>query len=177
LVAASRSDRGLVDGTWYIENDRDDITIHEGARPAGIAREVVGLLKEGYGDDAVPDLMAITLGGGVEQIDAALDRILSSARAAAGGEVAVAVTATGISVDSPELTDREIADAIVADVGAPVIEATTPGGFFLDQEVLAETGITEDRILRAVGAVRNAAETRVFEDVFTAIAVTFERYC
>jgi hypothetical protein len=65
----------------------------------------------------------------------------------------------------------------VEQVAGPVIEASALGGLFLDQSALAETGTTEDRVLRAVRAVQGDAGEAVFADAFPAIAVTFARYC
>ena len=65
----------------------------------------------------------------------------------------------------------------VEELAGPVIEATALGGLFLDQSTLAETGITEDQVVRAVRAVAGSPGQAVFADTFPAIALTFARYC
>jgi hypothetical protein len=87
------------------------------------------------------------------------------------------VTATGDYEETPDLRAGDIKDAVDSHVGVDVVEATAPGGLYLDQETLAREGISENVILAAISRLQTSDGTRVFADVFTSIAVTFERYC
>jgi hypothetical protein len=51
------------------------------------------------------------------------------------------------------------------------------GGFFLDQEAMATSGVTDDRVVSAARRLETPGEDRLLADVFPQIAVTFARYC
>ncbi len=177
LVGTHVSDRGLIGGNWYIEGDRDDVVILD-RRAALLVSRAELLLRSGYGRDGVPDLLAVALDGPVPAMDRALGHLVRAADRASGGSALVVVTSTGPSNASlgGSLLASEVESQVEAVTG-PVIEATALGGLFLDQAALAETGITEDRVVRAVRAVRGPSGEPVFADAFPAIAVTFARYC
>lgn len=176
LIGATAADRGLIGGNWYIGNDRDDISLY--ARPAAAAREAGRLLQTGYGTDDTPDLLAVALAGAPSELDASLAAIAQAADEASGGSFVIVVAgADAASLEAGGLTAADVESLVERSAGADVVEATAPGGLFIDQQVLADEGITEDEILRALSSVRNEDGSRVFDDVFTAIAVTFERYC
>ena len=177
LVGTHVSDQGLIGGNWYVEGDRDDVIIMD-RRPEVLVPRAERLLASGYGRDEVPDLLAVALEGSVSAMDGAVDHLVRSAGRAAGGSALLVVTATGATDRSPggSLPASDV-EGQVEELAGPVIEATALGGLFLDQSTLAETGITEDQVVRAVRAVAGSPGQAVFADTFPAIALTFARYC
>ncbi|MGH2696919.1 MAG: hypothetical protein ACRDIW_08000, partial [Actinomycetota bacterium] len=59
LVGTAEWDRGLIGGTWYLENDRDDVILEP--RPARQVDAAAELVATGYGRDDVPDLLAVAM--------------------------------------------------------------------------------------------------------------------
>ncbi len=59
LVAGDEVDRGLIGGTWYLDNDRDDLAIG----PSDPVSEVSRLLGTGYGSDGTTDILGVVLHG------------------------------------------------------------------------------------------------------------------
>ncbi|MGI8706975.1 MAG: hypothetical protein ACR2LG_02045 [Actinomycetota bacterium] len=175
LVAPDPSDRGLIGGHWYVDVDRDDVTI--GQRRA--ARTVRALLKRGYGRDAVPDLIAIVLDGSAEAMNAELGAI-DAAISRDPRPPLVIVTATGSATPpaGERLDHRLVASWVERGfaTGERIVEATTPGGLFLDQRILAREEISEDSVIDRIARMDHSGR-RVFADVFPAIAVSFARYC
>jgi hypothetical protein len=173
LVARRPSERGLIGGGWYVGDDEDDVVVARPHRLQALAR----ILRSGYGDDRIPDLIAITLEGPPGDLDRKLRRAVATATRAAPGRVMAVVTSTGTG-SAPA---RDSAPAIVADIeqslpGPAVVTGAVPGGLFLDQDVLAARGISDDRIVRALRA-HGGPRTKTFADAFPATAVTFGRYC
>lgn len=177
LVGTNVTDQGLIGGNWYLDHDRDDAIIEPDL--ASQATKAAGLLASGYGADATTDLLGVVMEGPVPKLDASLGTILESAKAASNGSVVLAVTTTGSAPfrasDAFPVTDVE--QQVTAKIGTDVIEATTPGGVFIDQEAMTRTGLSDDRVVTALREVTDAAGKPVFEDVFPAIAVTFAKYC
>jgi hypothetical protein len=173
-VVADIADRGVVGGTWYVDGDRDDLRIEPNPRRQLEAAE--RLLADGYGMDNVPDLLAVVMRGSVAGMDRGLRHLVWAAEAATGGRVLVVVTATG-----PIERDGVHATAVEAEVerkiGSDVIQATAAGGVFVDQEVLASTGGSDDRVVQALRSLRVPDGAPLFADVFPQVAVTFARYC
>jgi hypothetical protein len=164
LVATSPQDRGLIGGNWYVDNDRDLVRWERHPRRAATA--VADLMKEGFGDDGVPDLMAVTLSGPDGLVDRSLGSIARSADDAGG---TVVVTGTGpVPGDNSDVV-KEIEDSIQGNTD--LIEGSVAGGFFVDQAALTKTGKTEDVVIEAIKS------TGAFEDAFAAITVSFARYC
>jgi hypothetical protein len=58
-----------------------------------------------------------------------------------------------------------------------VVEATAIGGIFLDQEAMAESGLTRDSVLRALTAIEAPGDGPLFVDAFSSVAVSLARYC
>jgi len=86
------------------------------------------------------------------------------------------LTATGSTAAPGALPAEEAEAALEADLG-DVVEATAVGGFFLDQEAMATSGVTDDRVVSAARRLETPGEDRLLADVFPQIAVTFARYC
>jgi hypothetical protein len=166
LVATSPQDRGLIAGNWYVDNDRDHI--RTGRSPTRAVAAISELMDEGFGDDEVPDLLAVTLAGPPSEVDRALgaiERFGDNARSGA----AVVVTGTGpIPSDNDDVV-KDVEDSIQGSTN--MIEGSVAGGFFVDQAALTETGKSEDEVIEAIKS------TGAFQDAFAAITVSFARYC
>ena len=176
LVGSHRTDLGLIGGNWYVDVDADDIEIDDDA--ARQARAAGELLSEGYGNDAVPDLLAVALSGDAAAADAALEKIVRASERVADGGATIVVTGTGIGGEGREAAhDTEIVEFVNERLGAHVIEGTALGGFFVDQRVLAREGITEEDVVRMVRGYKVPGGGAAFADVFPAISVSFARYC
>jgi len=177
LVGTTVSDRGLIGGNWYIDTDRDDVTL--GGRSDSQVSATLDLLATGYGRDGTPDLLAVVLQDSLGRMDRALARLVEAAFEAADGSAAVVVTATGSArkPPGPRMSSTQVEARIEQEVGRAVVEATTLGGMFLDQQLLAESGTTEDRVVRALRVMKAREGGRLMADVFSGIAVTFAEYC
>lgn len=174
LVGTAEWDRGLIGGTWYLENDRDDVVLER--RPARQAAAAAELLASGYGRDDVPDLLAVAMEGPPAKLDRALGNLARLADEVAGGRAATVVTATGATGPEGGVGAAEVLTDLRTDLG-PVVEAAGVGGFFLDTEAMAAEGITGDRVVRAVRGLAGPDGGSLFDDVFPQVAVTFARYC
>ncbi|MGH2692188.1 MAG: hypothetical protein ACRDHM_06760 [Actinomycetota bacterium] len=179
LVATSDTDRGLIGGNWYIEHDRDDFVIEYGGRRDGETAAAEKLLASGYGSDSSPDLLAVVMEGGIRRLDQELGRIIVAAERASSGSFAMAVTSTGSGEPAgPEgVPVSVVEEEVERAVGGNVIEASTPGGFFLDQDAMTRLDLSDDRVVTALRQVKTEEDEPLFADVFPAIAVTFARYC
>ena len=180
LVGTSVSDRGIIGGNWYTTRDRDEIVIEEGASVQGSTRSAQKVLQAGYGSDETLDVLAVVMEGDVDLLDQGLSRLVETAEEVSGGALTVMVAGTGSAQHGTDpIAAAEVAAEIedTVPVGGDVIEATTPGGIYLDQERLADEKISEDVVLSAMRTLRIGAAPRLFDDAFGAIAVSFERYC
>jgi hypothetical protein len=176
LVGTDRSDLGVIGGRWYVDVDRDDITVAGDAMRQADAVE--DLLERGYGDDGTTDLLAVALSGDATAADRAARRIVAAAERVVPDGATIVVTATGIEGESPEAEHvTEIVPDVNERLGAEVVEGTALGGFFVDQRVLAREGITEDEVVDVVKGYEVSSGGRAFADVFPAISVSFARYC
>jgi hypothetical protein len=178
VVGTDISDRGLIGGNWYnFQGDEDDDDVIIETAPIAHAAAVSALLGSGYGADDTTDLLAVTLDGSVARMDEALGQILTRAKDASVGSFVMAVTSTGSFTGNVGVDILDVEAEVESSLGADVIEATAPGGAFLDQDAMADTGLSDDRVVTAFRDVRGASGERLFADVFPAIAVTFARYC
>jgi len=175
LVGTAGSDRGLIGGNWYVDNDRDDVVLERGPRAQAAAAGRI--LASGYGRDEVPDLLAVAMEGPVPAMDRALGRLVEEAGQASGGLAVVVLTATGSLRAEDGVSASSLERSLDQDLGADVVEATALGGIFLDQRVMTASSITDDRVIRAVRGIRGPDGDRLVADVFPQIAVTFARYC
>jgi hypothetical protein len=163
LLETASSDRGLIGGHWYLSVDRDDVVdTVQGAET---------VLATGYGDDATPDFFGAVVSGSPAEVDSRLEALVESAADAAGGRLLTVFTATGGAGSSPapiaKLVER------VPEIES-VVEATTPGGLFLDQERLARAEIREDEIVNGLDRASSSAGA---VDIFSDRAISFARYC
>jgi hypothetical protein len=184
LVGTDPIDRGLIGGNWYPNGDQDTSVILDPAssveEQGDAARSL--LSQKGFGRDDITDLAGVVLTGPVAEVDAALGRLVRTARAVSRGSVAVVVTATGESGsgDSETVVDaRVLGERLEREVGAPkpVIEALVPGGLYLNQRTLTRLKVSDDVVLRELLRMRSGNGDRLMADAFPAIAITFGRYC
>lgn len=176
MAAGRRSYLGAIGGEWYIDVDEDVFVKAAAGREAVAAARLLG---DDFGADRVPDLAVIAVEGGPDELEQTLRVATRRADAIAGGKAAFLLTATGSRRAGTSATSAAgIARDLTARFGAEVVEADVPGGLFLDQSTLADEQIPEDAVLRAVADTQApVGGTRLFADVFPAIAVVFERYC
>jgi hypothetical protein len=175
LIAHDRADKGLAGGGWYPGAELDAFEVAP-RQPVAAARR---LFAEGFGATDGADLLAVVLAGEPEQLDRRLATLVGAARESTDDSVAVVVTATGSARPSAtSFSPAEISEAVEGALGHPgLVEATAPGGFFLDQELLAEVELPEEEVVRALRDEQAAGGERIFADVFSDIAVSFHRYC
>jgi len=168
LVAPTSSDRGLIGGTWYLDVDRDDVLL--GA--SDVVDAVGQLLAAGYGADTTTDILGVALGGGAQGMDKHTGQIVEMVRRLVPDAVFV-LTATGAQTGG---SGPSIADGVDAAVGAPVVAAVS-GGLFLNQQVMATTGITSDEVVLAMDSLDAPNGDPLFADAYPGFAVSFSRYC
>ncbi|HZD79605.1 MAG TPA: hypothetical protein VE646_06155 [Actinomycetota bacterium] len=176
LVAATRSDRGIVGGTWYRGQDRDPVRLALGGAPVSRTRR---LLATGFGRDGVPDILAVVLDGSIRSMDRRTRRVIAAARQAAARSLLVVVAGTGSSAADRGIGADEVAARVEAGVpgGVDVIAGTVAGGIFLDQDALATLRITGQTVTKAVLDARAPDGSPLFADAFQGFAVSFARYC
>jgi hypothetical protein len=183
LVGNNRVDRGLVGDGWYSGADHDELVIMDKAtRPLEGAQRAEGLLRsKRFGRDNVPDLLGVVQSGSLSGLDRSLGRLLRAARSVSGGSFTVAVTATGRSaaararaMPAKRLTDKLERHVVGT---SPVIQATVPGGIYLDQRQLARLELTDDLVLQELLRLRGREGETVMADAFPSIAITFGKYC
>lgn len=175
VVGTSPLDRGAIGRDWYVEHDDDDAVIVGSARRAATA--AVELLATGYGSDGTPDLLAVVIDGPLRALDRATRRV---ADAVIGPEAEapglLVVTSTG-SMEPSAIPVQELVDDAVGSAAIPdAIEATTTGGWFLDQQGLVEANASEDRVIRSLRRIR-VDGSAVFADVFSGTAVELAGFC
>lgn len=184
LVGTDVVDRGVVGGNWYLSGDKDVIRILPASTtPADQATEVVRLLEAArFGKDETPDLLAfVASGSSVQELDRALAVVIRAAERVSDGSAAISVAGTGSADEAPgvSISAREIEQRVERGVTGRtrVVDATAPGGLFLDQEALARLKLSEDEILQELLDLRTADGRQLMADAFPAIAVSFGRYC
>jgi len=177
LVATEETDRGIVGGGWYPDQEPVDVVIGDSAA-APLAVEVN--LSTGYGADDKPDVLGVVLDGSVRSMDQGTRRIVNAAEHATGGSVLVVVAGTG-SWERARLAepDTAIVDAVEEAVpgDAEAVTAVAPGGLFLDQDVLREAQVTGQVAVDAMRSVELPDGERMVADAFQGFAVSFARYC
>jgi hypothetical protein len=176
LVAKDAHARGLIGGEWYVDVDADEVIYAKD--PKRIDEALRQMLGHDFGRDDVPDLLAYAPAGPVAGLDARIGAAVEAAGEAADGSLAVVVTATGTRARDAKLSGQDVASAIERELAAPgLVEASVPGGLFLDQQALIDRELSEDQVLNAMRDLRDASGAAMFQDAFPAIAVSFQRYC
>lgn len=193
LVGTRPFDRGLIGGNWFqgltdlpwTSTPWTDDDVVRVVKPQGVAEAVDVLLRSGaFGADATPDLLGVTLEGPVAKMNAATQKIIDTAQAAAGGKALIAVFGTGSAsgAGTPNASTAEyqqaqhLVDAVDTQVHGKVIEAAIPGGLFLSRDTMTADSITSGEVVQASKA-QHVNGQPVMADVFPAFAITLERFC
>ena len=175
LVADAPTDRGLIGGTWYGKPDDDMIQI--GGDPIA---DVSGLLGRGWGADAVPDLVGVTLRGSLSSMDTVTKRIVHDVQRAVP-TAAFVVTSTGSTRAARAAVDANTDLVASVDAAIPatasVVAAAGSDGLFLDRATTTAGGITTQSIVDVLKAQTGADGSPLFADAFPSFAVQFGRYC
>jgi hypothetical protein len=172
LVATSASDRGIIGKNWYLDADRATVLV----APRDAAAAATEILRTGYGDDGVADLLAVVAQDRPPSLGRLLRRLEAAAGRASGGSFVLVVTATGSALG--RFGGRRAAEVVdhVERTMPGVVEAAAAGGLFLDQGVAARRSISEDAVVRALAAMRSRGRPAL-DDSFGSNAVSFGRYC
>jgi hypothetical protein len=177
LVATDEADRGLIGGNWYPDHDRDAVTV---ASAAGSVTAARALLAQGFGRDAVPDILGVVLAG--PRADARIGQIVGLARRASGGSLLVVVAGTGTNGADPNTVDATGSNVVqqvedLVEGSAPIVDKAVAGGLFLDQATLASEQLSGDAAVQALLRVTTPDGQRMMADAFQGFAVSFARYC
>ncbi|HWL65957.1 MAG TPA: hypothetical protein VNP73_08285 [Actinomycetota bacterium] len=188
LLGRKPQDRGLIGGEWYIDVDEDYVEYSGGGHNATLVAESFPLaLRTGFGRDEVPDLFAVVLSGTVEPgtkqyLGKALADIERAANDASGGSAAFVLTSLPVGGTSDPDTPVSpgfvplVKDQIGTRLDADVVEASVAGGFFLDQDALAQEEISRQEVIAALRSTEIGGEP-VFADAFPGFAVALARFC
>ena len=176
LVAPETTDRGIVGGGWYPDEDPTDAIWGRGA---AVPLSVEVLLAAGFGAGDVTDVIGIVLDGSVRSMDARTRRIVTAAERATEGSVLTVVAGTGgvgVGASTPAVQVlAQVEDAVPGET--PVVSEAEPGGLFLDQSVLSREEITGQVVVDALLAAESPEGERMMADAFQGFAVSFARYC
>lgn len=178
LVGFDPSQLGLIGGNWYQDHDRDATSFV----PTGSEVTAAGrTLANGFGADAIPDIMAVVLAPG-PHTDARIERLIADAERVAAGSALVVVAGTG-EAQPVSSRDRAASSDLVERVDDassgehPIVETAVPGGLFLDQRVLSAEHISGDAAVQALLGVTTSKGGRMMADAFQGFAISFARYC
>jgi hypothetical protein len=177
LVATGESDRGIVGGGWYPDEDPVDVIVGDGA---AVPLAVDVHLSTGYGRDDVPDVLGVVMHGPIRSLDARTKRIASAAGRATGGSALVVVAGTGATERArATVPDDELIAAVEDAVpgAGRAVAAAVPGGLFLDQDVLARAEVTGEVAVDVLLGLTNPDGGEMMADAFQGFAVSFARYC
>ncbi|MEO8477935.1 MAG: hypothetical protein ABI572_12925 [Actinomycetota bacterium] len=173
LVAPDIADRGLVGDGWYVGADHDDLRIG----PGDPLPQVERLLADGYGADAIPDIVGIVLDGSLETMDRRTGAIVHAVTARVP-DATIVVTATGsLRTATHALPGATIARRLDAAMGAGVASAVGSDGVFLDPAVVTERRISSDQVASALRRVTGPDGRPVVLDAYPSFSVAFARYC
>jgi hypothetical protein len=177
LVATDEADRGLIGGNWYPDHDRDAVTVASAPGSVTAARDI---LAQGFGRDAVPDILGVVLAG--PRADARIGQIVGLARRASGGSLLVVVAGTGTNGADPNTVDATGSNVVqqvedLVEGSAPIVDKAVAGGLFLDQATLASEQLSGDAAVQALLRVTTPDGQRMMADAFQGFAVSFARYC
>lgn len=179
VVEAGAADQGIIGGTWYLGHDRDRVVLAPGSGALPAAERLLGA---GFGRDSTPDILAVVLRGPVGSMDEWTKQLVASAERASGGSLAVVVAGTGTNQPATPANGTALSGVLAqveADVpgDGKVIAATVAGGLFLDQQTLAQQGISGDAAVQALLKATGPDGRSMMDDVFQGFAVSFARYC
>lgn len=184
LVGTQDVDKGLIGGGWYVNHDRDLVSmLPEGSSVQAVTEEAKQLLRlTPLAKDSTPDLLAVAQQGPLEELDRELGRLWAAARRAVGDDFALILAGTG-SARGTRRSDAAAAASFVSRLPVAlsgkrkVVEAVGPGELFLDQEVLTERELSDEVVLDALLEMETPSGQPLFADVFPSVTVTFGRFC
>jgi hypothetical protein len=166
LIQGQPADVGLTGDAWYGTGPVRDRTVPAGA---DVAADVTGFLRSGWGDDAIPDLLAVPLSGLPAHDDRATGEIVDAALAAVPGATIV-VTGTGsLRTGGPAALPAEPSGVVATAGGSP------SGGFFVDRQPGSTT--TAQDVVDVMRGQTTSTGAPVYADAFASYAVRFGRYC
>ena len=175
-AAGDRSTEGIVGGTWYDTGDVADVTL-ERRHPAARGRRDAA--PTATAPTTRPDVLAVVVAGPASAFAARSRRSCPQVRARGprhhgrrGGDRRARARRR-----RPRLRRRRPRGRERAVLGARSSRPSTPGGLFLDQDVLAADGLSSGAAVRPMLGMRDAAGRTVFADAFPGFAVSFARYC
>ena len=175
-VLTDAADRGVIGDGWYLDReDRDPVTRVDRAGDAGAAVRTMATSR-GFGDDPLTDVLAVVLHGSVREIDSGTADVVAAIRELVPGAT-FAIAGTGSLAIPAALDATELAAAVDASVGAPVVAATAADGLFLDRDVLVDRSLTAQQVADALRTARGDGDEPLFADVYPSFAVAFSRYC
>ena len=170
LVAAAPEDRGLIGGDWYLRADHDEVKIGSDA-----VRTVAELVAKGYGADAIPDVIGVTLRGRLGRMDHDTAEIVDSIRARVPDAV-IAVAGTGSAAPMSATPAIEVNQELSGSLGVAVAEAVGTGGVFLGQTAAA-AGSSSARVADALRSQTTIDGEPRFLDAYAGYAIELARYC
>ena len=175
-VLTEAADRGIIGDGWYLDSDdRDPVARVADPRRAGVASQTI-VTSEGFGGDGLTDVLGVVLDGRVREVDSATADVVEAVRAEVPDTTFV-IAGTGSLTAPGALDASDLAAAVDASVGAPVVAATAADGLFLDRGVLVDRSLTTQQAADALRAERRLSGGLLFADVYPSFAVAFSRYC
>jgi hypothetical protein len=161
LIETAAGDAGLTGDAWYGTGPVRDRTVSGGANPADA---VHGFLSRGWGADATPDLLAVSLDGSQGADGTAVSAILDEVFRTVP-DATVVVTGTGSTQGAKNAT-------VPTPAGSDTVVA---GGVFLDRSAGATT--SAEAVVASLKADKAPDGSPLFADAFASYAVRFGRYC
>ena len=150
--------------------DHDDVVItREPVRAVG------RLLEAGYGAVPVPDVLAVTLRGSLDQMDRETRDIVDAVRSLVPDAV-LAVAGTGSAAPVDATPARDVTRELSGSLGAPAVDAVGADGVFLGQGAEA-AGISSDRVADALRSQTTIDGGPRFLDAYAGYAIELARYC
>ena len=164
LIRTTPGDAGLTGDAWYGTGGIVDATVPRGNVPIQVAR----FLRDGWGSDGTPDLLAVPLSGDATADDRTTARIVEEVLAAVP-DATIVMTATG-SLTAPDAIDASPPPGVVL---TPRGEAA--GGFFVDRG--GDAPSTAQEVVDAMRTQTGPDGAPLYADAFASYAVRFGRYC
>jgi hypothetical protein len=176
-VLTDPADRGIIGNGWYLDGvDRDTVAkARRGSGRATVASRAIAT-TQGFGRDAVPDLLGVVLEGSVAQVDEETADIVATIREMTPGATFV-IAGTGSLGERAGIDASSLGGVIDDAVGAPVVEAAAADGYFLDRAVLVDRALTAQRVADVLRSQREPDGAPIFADIYPSFAVAFSRYC
>jgi hypothetical protein len=165
LLQQQVGDRALTGDRWYGTGSVIDRIERSGDLP----RQVDGFLRDGWGADATPDLLAVPMSGGVPQDDRTTATLLDEIERQVPSATIV-VAGTGWLQRPAPATPAPLPGTVDAP-GA----GDAAGGYFLDRT--AGAAANASTVVDAMHAETAPDGTPLYADAFASYAVRFGRYC